>query len=295
MRTSGGRRSTHVDDRRTGGGVAVASPLVGCGSLLVGIVWVLLGGDPRDAASLASATQELAAGLSEGSGPPSTEDAPLVDFVRVVLADTEDVWSAIFRAGGRAYQEPELVLFTGRVDSACGGATSAIGPFYCSGDQKVYIDLGFYRELKSEYGAPGDFAQAYVIAHEIGHHVQQQLGISAQVARAERGKPEVARNALSVRQELQADCFAGVWAHHAERDRHLLEEGDIDEALRAANAIGDDALQHAAGGDVVPESFTHGTSQMRKRWWMAGMKGGRLEDCDTFAASADAVGLSGGR
>jgi hypothetical protein len=209
----------------------------------------------------------------------------LADFVSVVLADTEDTWQGLFRGLGRTYEEPKLVLFRGAVRSACGFAQAAMGPFYCPADRKVYIDLAFYDELRGQFGAPGDFAQAYVIAHEIGHHVQNLLGVSDQVQRARRGFGEAQGNALSVRLELQADCFSGVWANHAERSRHILEAGDLEEALRAAAAIGDDRLQRQARGYVTPDSFTHGSSEQRVRWFRRGLEGGSLEACDTFSAS----------
>jgi hypothetical protein len=199
-----------------------------------------------------------------------------------VLADTEDTWHEIFRQAGKQYEEPELVLFSGAVQSACGGASAAMGPFYCPSDRKVYLDLDFFNELKQRFGAPGDFAQAYVIAHEVGHHVQNLLGTSERVRAAQQGLDTAGANALSVKLELQADCFAGVWGNHADRSRQILEQGDIDEALNAATAIGDDTLQKQAQGYVVPESFTHGTSQQRKEWFSRGMQGGRISDCDTF-------------
>ncbi|MEM9137468.1 MAG: neutral zinc metallopeptidase, partial [Cyanobacteria bacterium P01_F01_bin.42] len=198
------------------------------------------------------------------------------------LADTEDVWHPIFRQIGRTYQEPTLVLFSNQVNSACGLAQSAIGPFYCPADQKVYIDLTFYRDLKTRHNAPGDFAQAYVIAHEVGHHVQTLLGVSQQVQRAKRQVSKVEGNQLSVRQELQADCFAGVWANHAQRARNILEQGDLEEALNAASQIGDDTLQRQAQGYVVPDSFTHGSSTQRVRWFKTGFQSGQIESCDTF-------------
>ena len=225
-----------------------------------------------------------------GSAPtprPSTElsaqEQQLADFVSVVLADTEDTWNGIFRAQGGQYKEPTLVLFTGRVNSACGMASSAVGPFYCPGDQQLYIDLSFFHDLSSRHGAPGDFAQAYVVAHEVGHHVQTLLGISQQVQNAKRGKSDTQVNALSVRQELQADCFAGLWGHAANVDRQLLDPGDMEEALRAATAIGDDRLQKEATGQVVPDSFTHGSSEQRVRWFRKGFETGDLETCDTFS------------
>lgn len=214
----------------------------------------------------------------------SASEKALVDFVSVVLADTEETWQRLFRQRGASYQEPKLVLFRGAVKSACGLAQSATGPFYCPGDHKVYIDLSFYSELKHRFKAPGDFAQAYVIAHEVGHHVQTLLGISQQVQEGQRGLSQVESNKLTVRQELQADCFAGVWANHADRARQLLESGDIEEGLTAASAIGDDRLQKQARGYVTPDSFTHGSSAQRVRWFKTGLKQGDLKSCDTFAA-----------
>ena len=207
----------------------------------------------------------------------------MADFVSVVLADTEDTWRDIFQQAGKTYQEPKLVLFTGAVESACGMADAAVGPFYCPGDQKVYIDLSFYEDLKNSFQAPGDFAQAYVIAHEVGHHVQNLLGISKKVhaARSRVGQKE--GNRLSVLQELQADCFAGVWANHADKARHVLESGDVEEALNAASAIGDDRLQKRSQGTVVPDAFTHGTSEQRVRWFKNGITSGDIKQCNTFS------------
>jgi predicted metalloprotease len=212
----------------------------------------------------------------------SQQEQQQVEFVSVVLADTEDTWQQIFRQQGATYREPTLVLFSGRVNSACGMASAAVGPFYCPGDQKLYIDLSFFHDLKVRHGAPGDFAQAYVIAHEVGHHVQTLLGISQQVQQLGRGKSEAQVNALSVRQELQADCFAGVWGHLA---KNPLDPGDLEEALRAATAIGDDRLQREAGGRVVPDSFTHGSSAQRVAWFRRGFDSGKIEECDTFSSS----------
>jgi len=211
-------------------------------------------------------------------------DDELRDFVAVVLADTEDTWTAVFQKMNRSYQYPTLVLFTGAVQSACGYAQSAVGPFYCPGDQKVYLDLSFFQELSQRFGAPGDFAQAYVIAHEIGHHVQTLLGISEKVSSLQAQSSEAEANELSVRMELQADCFSGVWANHANTERQILEEGDIEEALGAANAIGDDRLQQEGQGYVVPDSFTHGTSAQRVAWFKRGFASGAVTDCDTFNA-----------
>jgi predicted metalloprotease len=216
--------------------------------------------------------------------PPSAAEEELKEFVSVVLADTEDTWHPLFEQIDRTYQEPTLVLFSGAAESACGFANAAVGPFYCPGDRQVYIDLGFFEELSDRFGAPGDFAQAYVLAHEVGHHVQTLLGISDQVRSVREQLGEADANALSVRQELQADCFAGIWANHADRSRQLLEQGDIEEGLRAASAIGDDRLQRQAQGYVVPESFTHGSSEQRMRWFQAGFAEGELSACDTFGA-----------
>jgi hypothetical protein len=205
-------------------------------------------------------------------------------FVSTVLGDTEDVWKDVFAKGGATYQEPKLVLFSGAIPTACGQGQAAMGPFYCPGDQKVYIDLDFYKTLKDRLGAPGDFAQAYVIAHEVGHHVQNLLGISAKMDQMRGRVSQTEFNGLSVRLELQADCFAGVWANHAQAARQLLEQGDVEEAMNAAAKIGDDALQRAGGGAVVPDSFTHGTSAQRQRWFDNGLKNGSVKRCDTFSA-----------
>jgi predicted metalloprotease len=212
----------------------------------------------------------------------SAEEKEQVEFVSVILADTEVTWNKIFAESGQRYNEPKLVLFRDAVKSACGFAESAMGPFYCPGDQKVYIDLGFYDQLKNKYKAPGDFAQAYVIAHEIGHHIQTLLGTSSKVQKARKSSSKVESNKLSVKLELQADCFAGVWAHHANSERQLLEMGDVEEGLRAASAIGDDTLQKQARGYISPDSFTHGSSAQRVKWFKTGMASGDVADCDTF-------------
>jgi predicted metalloprotease len=283
MRWEGGRRSDNIEDRR---GMRVPGGMVGGGGIgvvVIALIAMFLGVDPRIVLQGA------------GEGAPAPREAParsrdpaeerLKDFVSVVLADTEDTWSEIFRTGGARYQPPRLVLFTGAVQSACGTASSAVGPFYCPGDTKVYIDLDFYRLLAQRFGAPGDFAQAYVIAHEVGHHVQNLLGISEKVHAARQRADEARGNALSVRQELQADCMAGVWANHANRARQILEAGDVEEGLAAAAAIGDDRLQQQGRGHVAPETFTHGTSAQRVRWFRRGLERGRLEACDTFKAA----------
>ncbi|MDZ4735402.1 MAG: neutral zinc metallopeptidase [Rhodospirillaceae bacterium] len=220
---------------------------------------------------------------TSGTVPAGQEE--LVDFVSVVLADTEDTWNAIFEQEGGTYREPQLVLFSGAVDSACGYAQAAVGPFYCPADQRVYIDLSFFDDLASRHNAAGDFAQAYVIAHEIGHHVQNLLGVLPEVHQRQQALPEAQANALSVATELQADCYAGIWAYHAQQVRQVLEPGDLQEALNAASAVGDDRLQRESQGRVVPDSFTHGTSQQRMEWFLAGFEDGELAACDTFGGA----------
>ena len=279
MRWQTGRQSTNVEDRRGRGG-----PIgLGLGGvLLVIILAVVFKKDPRALLSQLNVETGGGGGMSAPAGP---EQERLKEFASAVLADTEDVWSDQFRQMGRDYPEPTLVLFNGRVESACGLASAAVGPFYCPGDQKVYLDLSFFNELAKRYESPGDFAQAYVIAHEIGHHVQNQLGIMEKVNSMRGRISEEEYNALSVRLELQADYLAGMWAHHAQKMRQILEPGDIEEALRAATAIGDDALQMQAQGYVVPDSFTHGSSEQRLKWFTRGFESGRLEDGDTFNTS----------
>ena len=271
----GGRRSDNVVDER---GRGIGLPVVGggLGMAVIALVVYLLGGDPSVVTNM---TQPAPQGAPAGPGSPD----PQADFVSVVLADTEDTWSSVFREQlHRTYEDPQLVLFTGAVESACGFAQQAMGPFYCPRDRRVYIDLAFYRELRERFHAPGDFAQAYVVAHEVGHHVQNLLGISNQVGAAQERSGRRGANALSVRLELQADCYAGLWAHHADKARHVVEAGDIDEALGAASAIGDDRLQRATQGEVVPESFTHGSSAQRAGWFRRGFESGRVESCNTF-------------
>lgn len=227
-------------------------------------------------------------GLSSGESQyqPTAEEDELYNFVQVVMADTEDVWNKLYREQGGTYEEPNLIVFNSGVRSGCGGATSATGPFYCSADKSAYIDLSFYKDLSDRFGAPGDFAMAYVIAHEVGHHVQYLMGISTKVHQARRTLSEAEYNKLSVKLELQADFFAGVWAHHAQKMHDILENGDIEEALRAANAIGDDKLQKQAQGYVTPDSFTHGTSEQRVRWFKKGFASGDLSQGDTFSATS---------
>jgi len=274
MKWRGRAGSQNIEDRRgmSGGGMAVGG--IG-GLVLVLVLSALTGQNPLD--------------LLETTGPVSNEvrpggvpaDDPQAEFVSVVLADTETTWERLFDASGESYEAPVLVLFTGSTQSACGLGQSAMGPFYCPGDRKVYLDLSFFRELDERFGAPGDFAQAYVVAHEIGHHVQTLTGISARMQSARQRAGERESNALSVRQELQADCFAGVWGHYAAREG-LLEPGDAEEGLRAAAAIGDDRLQRQAQGTVVPESFTHGSSAQRVEWLRRGLESGSVDSCNTF-------------
>jgi len=300
MRWKGSRKSNNVEDRRgqsaragrgTGSGLLsfipmlvrtktgrimlLAGVVVFFGSRMMGIdlLPLLLGGG---GSTVNSQPRELTAAEKE-----------MGEFVAAVLADTEDTWNAIFRAQGAAYREPTLVLFSGAVNSACGMASAAVGPFYCPGDQKLYLDLSFFQDLKQRHGAPGDFAQAYVIAHEVGHHVQTLMGISQQVREAGRGRSKADVNALSVRQELQADCFAGLWGHAANTERQILDPGDLEEALTAASAIGDDRLQRESGRGVVPDSFTHGSSAQRVKWFKRGFESGDIASCDTFSEMRD--------
>jgi predicted metalloprotease len=279
MRWRGMRESENVEDRRgmRGRPIAIGG---GAGMLVLIVLALLLGLDPR-ALLGPQGGGPLQPGPVQGPrGGPEEDD--LVKFVRTVLASTEDVWREQFAEMGRAYRDPRLVLFNDEVSSACGYASAAVGPFYCPADQQVYLDLGFFRQLDAQFAAPGDFAQAYVIAHEIGHHVQNQLGISDRVSRMRPQVSQTEYNQLSVRLELQADFLAGVWAHHAQREFRILEEGDIEEALEAASAIGDDRLQRQSQGYVVPDAFTHGTSRQRVRWFTRGFQSGRLSDGNTF-------------
>ncbi len=291
MRWRGRRQSTNVEDRRgarrararRGGGIGLGGLV-----LLLGVSW-LFGVDPMmlfqsiEQASVTDAGPFPAPpGSPRTKRPDAAADDDMKRFVSVVLADTEVTWQAAFEQAGRTYREPTLVLFTETVDSACGMAQSAMGPFYCPGDQKVYIDLSFYADLKNRFGAPGDFAQAYVIAHEVAHHVQNLMGISGQVHSRQQRSSRTRANQLSVLLELQADCLAGVWAYKADNVRRLLEDGDVEEGLRAAAAIGDDRLQKQSRGYVTPDSFTHGTSAQRVRWFRTGLETGDVGACDTF-------------
>lgn len=287
MRWEGGRESTNVEDRR---GMSVGRGVIGggIGTVVIAVIAMFLGVDPRivlqDTGQLAPQQAEAPHERAHRSTDPEEERRK--QFVSVVLADTEDVWTGIFAGGNARYQVPKLVLFTGSVQSACGHAQAAMGPFYCPGDRKVYIDLSFYRDMTEKLGAPGEFAQAYVIAHEVGHHVQNLLGIADKVHAARQRSSEARANQLSVRMELQADCFAGVWANHADRARQILEAGDIEAGLNAAAAIGDDRLQKQGQGYVVPESFTHGSSEQRVKWFRRGIESGSVKSCDTFGRGA---------
>ncbi|MES2946386.1 MAG: neutral zinc metallopeptidase [Pseudomonadota bacterium] len=292
MKWEGNRESENVEDRRGGGGNNLGGGgLLGGRSIGIGtIVVALLGGwifgvNPLTILNLLSGGSQPAQVQQQAPAKRPPADDRMAKFVSTVLADTEDVWKDVFAKGGSGYKEPRLVIFRGRTGTGgCGTGESAMGPFYCPADQKVYIDLAFYETLTRQLGAPGDFAQAYVIAHEVGHHVQNLLGISERVD-GMRGRVSKAEyNALSVRLELQADCFAGVWAHHAQNARQILEQGDVEEAMNAAAKIGDDALQSSGGGSVVPESFTHGTSAQRQRWFNNGLKNGSVKACDTFSS-----------
>lgn len=286
MKWEGERESDNVEDRRGAGGFG-GLPGFGFGGRSIGIgtvVIALLAGwifgiNPLTLLGVLSGapTSQVAA---PPSGPPS--DDPQTRFVRTVLASTEDVWSAVFQAGQAQYQPPRLVLFRGATPTACGTGQAAMGPFYCPGDQRVYLDMEFFDTLRQRLGAPGDFAQAYVVAHEVGHHVQHLLGITEKVESARGAAGRGQGNALSVKLELQADCFAGLWAHHSQQAKQWLEEGDIEEALNAASQIGDDNLQRRSQGQVVPESFTHGSSAQRMQWFQRGFQSGRVGDCNTF-------------
>ena len=286
MRWRGSRQSSNVEDyrgRRTGIGGGMK---LGGGAIVALVAAYFLGVDPALIMSMLGGTDSAPMEPAPPGGVQQTgaPDDELAQFVSVVLADTEDTWGQIFAQSGAQYVQPKLVLFRDQVRSACGIAGASAGPFYCPMDQRVYIDLGFYSELRDRFQAPGDFAQAYVIAHEVGHHVQTLAGTSERVHARRAQVSEEEANSLSVRQELQADCYAGIWAHHAERSRQILEQGDVEEALGAAAAVGDDKIQQRTRGTVVPESFTHGTAQQRQRWFNLGLQQGSVEACDTFGA-----------
>ncbi|QDH21084.1 KPN_02809 family neutral zinc metallopeptidase [Saccharibacillus brassicae] len=287
MQWKGRKASRNVEDRRGqsggGGGLKVGGGL-GIGGVVIVIIVMLLGGDPGSLLGGGGSSTDTAQTQTQGSYQGTAEEEEQADFVSVVLADTEEVWSRVFRENGMTYRNPKLVLFTDSVQSACGTASSAVGPFYCPGDEKLYIDLDFYDELNRQFNAPGDFAMAYVVAHEVGHHVQNLLGTSGKVDQLRRKLSETEYNKYSVKLELQADYYAGVWAHY-EQGQNLLEEGDLDEALTAASAVGDDSIQLQSRGYVVPDSFTHGTSEQRKSWFYKGFQSGTIEGGDTFGGS----------
>jgi hypothetical protein len=279
MRIEDGRESDNVEDRR-GAGRAIGAGKIGIGTIVLALVAMYFGVDPS---FLLQGGSPIPSEQSAPAGKPPAGDQA-ARFVSQVLADTEDTWRELFKRNGQQYQDPKLVLFTGSTPTACGTGQSAMGPFYCPADQKVYIDLAFYRDLRERFSAPGEMAQAYVIAHEVGHHVQNLLGIADRVRQLQsQSRDRAQANALSVRMELQADCFAGIWANNANRVRHILEQGDLESALGAAAAIGDDRLQKQAQGYAVPESFTHGSSEQRIRWFRRGFDSGDLRQCDTFA------------
>jgi len=286
MRLDDQDESSNVEDRRGGGGGGFG---IGRGGVGIGTVVIALA-----ASYFFGIDPSVILGLASNDSPPTRQvsaqepraNDPMRSFVAKILRSTESTWEPIFRASGKEYVAPTLVLFSDATQTACGTGQSAMGPFYCPADQKVYIDLSFYRELKERFHAPGEFAQAYVIAHEVGHHVQNLLGISEKVRRAEQGASKARINALSVRQELQADCFAGVWGNRADAAKHIIEPGEIEQALNAASAIGDDRLQQESQGRIVPESFTHGSSEQRMRWFKRGMDSGDIRQCDTFKAKA---------
>ncbi|MGA3681215.1 KPN_02809 family neutral zinc metallopeptidase [Pseudomonas graminis] len=289
-----GRRSDNVVDARGdsggGGGMRIGGKGLGLGGIVIIVaIGLLTGQDPMrilgEITGQMGSEQTAAVNPQTRQAPPANDEQ--ADFVRAILGDTEDTWQQVFQQMGSQYKAPTLILFSGRVQSACGSASSASGPFYCPADQRVYLDMEFFREMSQRFKAAGDFAQAYVIAHEVGHHVQTLLGVSAKVdAARQRGMKMEGDNGLLVRQELQADCLAGVWANNAQKRLNWLEPGDIEEALNAANAIGDDRLQQQGQGRVVPDSFTHGTSAQRVRWFKTGFAQGQINQCDTFAAKS---------
>ncbi len=291
MKWEGNRESDNVEDRRGqggggGGGFGLGGRGIGIGTIVIALVggWIL-GINPLTLLGVLSGGGGQTV-QQQGPAPAPPANDQMAKFVSTVLADTEDVWTTIFKQGGQTYKDPKLVLFSGAVPTACGTGQSAMGPFYCPADYKIYLDTDFFKTLSRDLGAPGEFAQAYVIAHEVGHHVQNLLGISGKVDGMRGRVSQREQNALSVRLELQADCFAGVWANHANRARQILESGDIESAVNAAQRIGDDALQRKSSGSVVPDSFTHGSSAQRVRWFSTGVQSGSVKSCDTFSAQA---------
>lgn len=281
MRWRSGRRSSNIEDRR-GRSMGKPAKFGGIGLILMLLFAWFMGADALQLLGMAGGEMMGGGNTQQSSGPVSAADQESADFVSAVVAQTEDVWNPIFQRAGARYREPKLVLYNDKVNSACGFSTAATGPFYCPGDEKVYIDLGFFNELK-RMGAPGDFAQAYVLGHEIAHHVQKQLGTSDKVIRMQQQVSKSDANFLSVLLELQADCYAGVWAHHAQKQKNIFEAGDLEEGLNAAASIGDDRLQRMSGRRVNPDSFTHGTSAQRVQWFKTGLQYGDINRCDTFA------------
>ncbi len=287
MRLDDSRRSDNVEDQRgSSGGFGRRGAGIGLGTIAIVVVGYFMGVDPSTLLNLLDGGgAQQGAPTNQASAPADSKD-PNVDFVRAVLAQTEDVWGAYFKDMGKAYQPPKVILYSGQVQSACGFASAAAGPFYCPGDQRVYLDLSFFQQLATEFGAPGDFARAYVIAHEVGHHVQNLLGISDKASSMEQRAGRTGANKVSVEVELQADCYAGVWAEQANASHKILEPGDLDEGLRAASSVGDDTLQRRSQGSVVPDSFTHGSSAQRVSWFKRGFQSGKIDDCNTFSAGS---------
>ncbi len=283
MRLDDERESSNVEDRRGGSGLPIGGKGIGLGTIALALVAMYFGVDPAVVLNVSQGLQQNAP--VEAQAIPA--DDAMARFVAKVLASTEDTWAAVFQNAGHTYPAPKLVLFSGQIPTACGSGQAAMGPFYCPGDQKVYIDLSFYQEMKTRFNAPGDFAQAYVIAHEVGHHIQHLMGTSEKVQQArQNARSEAQANQYSVRLELQADCYAGIWANHADGTNRILEQGDVEEAMTAASAIGDDALQKRAQGYAVPDSFTHGTSQQRMHWFNLGLRSGDIKQCNTFSVAA---------
>ena len=279
-----GRESRNVEDRRGQGGRRLGGGgKIGIGTIVLALIAMYFGIDPSVVLNTSEMVAPPAIESTQSGQPRSPAEDEMARFVSMVLADTEDTWGPIFKAGGAQYREPGMVLYTGATRSGCGVGQAEMGPFYCPADGKVYLDLAFFDELGQRYGAQGDFAQAYVIAHEVGHHVQNLLGISDKVQQARQRVSEREANLLSVRLELQADCLSGVWANHAHRSRQVLEAGDVEEGLAAASAVGDDRMQKQARGFAVPDSFTHGSAAQRVRWFRAGLESGELRACDTFS------------
>ena len=287
MKLDDSRRSDNVDDERgSGSGFGGRGAGIGVGTIVIVVIGYFMGVNPATLLSFLNGEQQDSAQQAPATPLADSASDPQVDFVRAILGETEDVWGAYFKAAGKTYTAPRLVLFSGAVGSACGNASAASGPFYCPGDRKVYIDLAFYRQLATQFGAPGQFAQAYVLAHEVGHHVQNLLGITDKASQLEERGDRSGANSVSVKVELQADCFAGVWASQANKARQILEPGDLEQGLKAASSVGDDTLQKREQGSVVPDSFTHGTSAQRVKWFRRGFDAATINNCDTFGAGA---------